>query len=72
MSGPAFTGRLTSPHNISFPKVSRVEVIDHTGRAYVLWKDGIRVHAQLQDDDRTLKLFIEGGEHSSTDSSQKG
>lgn len=52
-------------------KINRVEVIDHTkpvggggGRAYTYWKqygNGIanpRVEVQLQDDGRTLKVFI--------------
>lgn len=49
-----------------FPqKINRVEVIDHTlpleqggGRAYVKWQDGINVELQLQDEGRTLKIFI--------------
>ena len=46
-------------------KVNRVEVIDHTkdledggGRAYVRWDDDIDVELQLQDDNKTLKIFI--------------
>jgi DNA-directed RNA polymerase subunit RPC12/RpoP len=39
-------------------KVNRVEVIDDTGRAYVIWDDNISVSLSLQDDNRTLKLFI--------------
>lgn len=50
------------PTKICFSKVNRVEVIDHTGRVYTLWKDGIRVTAQLQDEERTLKVFIDGGQ----------
>lgn len=47
--------------------VNRVEVIDHTipiekggGRAYVRWdKEGtVQVELSLQDDGRTLKVFI--------------
>ena len=57
------------------PKVSRVEVINHAiaednpdyGRAYVYWPHGeygmekvdIAVSYDLQDDGRTLKVFIE-------------
>lgn len=58
--------------NEDFSKVSRVEVIDHTksledggGRAYTFWnqydpKDPkeVKVEAVLQDDGRTLKIFI--------------
>lgn len=46
-------------------KVNRVEVIDHTksledggGRAYVFWEKTAKVELQLQDDGRTLKIFI--------------
>lgn len=41
--------------------VNRLEVIDHTGdgRAYVKWvPSDFDVHLQLQDDDRTLKIFV--------------
>lgn len=38
-------------------KVTRLEVIDNKGRAYTKW-DIESVKASLQDDDRTLKLFI--------------
>jgi hypothetical protein len=37
-------------------KVTRVEIIDSTGRAYV--KYGVRVEIALQDDGRTLKVFV--------------
>jgi hypothetical protein len=40
--------------------VTRFEVIDDTGRAYTKYlKDGERVKYSLQDDDRTLKVFID-------------
>lgn len=38
------------------PKVTRLEVIDHTGRAYVI-KDA-EVELSYQDDARTLKIFV--------------
>lgn len=41
--------------------VTRVEVIDHTageGRVYVKWDEDIQVELSLQDDGRTLKVFI--------------
>lgn len=38
-------------------KVTRVEVIDKKGRSYTNWNVK-EVIASLQDDDRTLKLFI--------------
>ena len=40
-------------------KVTRVEVIDEKGRSYVNWKDNNKVKLSLQDDGRTLKIFIE-------------
>lgn len=40
-------------------KVNRVEVIDHTGRAYVFWEDKADVTMAIQDQGRTLKVFIE-------------
>ena len=36
--------------------VSRLEVIDETGRAYTQWN--CRVESSSQDDGRTLKLFV--------------
>lgn len=40
--------------------VNRFEVIDDTGRAYTkCLKDGEKVKYSLQDDDRTLKVFID-------------
>ena len=40
-------------------KVTRVEVIDETGRAYVRYlEDDQKVVSSLQDDERTLKVFI--------------
>lgn len=49
-------------------KVTRVEVIDHTkvgvfgdkvrGRVYVKWDDNVKIELAMQDDDRTLKVFI--------------
>ncbi len=44
-------------------KINRVEIIDHTeegdSRAYVKWGDNIQVEPQLQDDGKTLKIFID-------------
>lgn len=37
-------------------KISRFEVIDETGRAYVRYDIDVKV--DLQDDGRTLKIFI--------------
>ena len=39
--------------------VTRVEVIDHTGRSYVNWNILKRVTVSLQDDGRTLKVFVD-------------
>lgn len=46
-------------------KVTRVEVIEHTksiekggGRAYVFWEEKANVELSLQDNGRTLKIFI--------------
>ena len=49
-------------HNMDTSKVTRLEVIDHQsepviGRAYVK-KDCENVEAVLQDDGKTLKIFI--------------
>lgn len=41
-------------------KITRVEVIDETGRAYVKYlEDNQEVVCDLQDNGRTLKVFIE-------------
>lgn len=43
-------------------KVTRVEIIDHRtggqGLVYVTWDSGMAVDAALQDDGRTLKIFL--------------
>jgi len=40
-----------------FEKVTRVEVIDANGRSYVIYGVG-DILLSLQDDDRTLKIFL--------------
>jgi len=40
-----------------FPKITRVEVIEESGRKYVNW-DCKDVSLSIQDNDRTLKVFI--------------
>ena len=45
-------------------KVTRLEVIDDTGRAYVNMNAG-SIELQLQDDDRTLKVFTKGSSNQS-------
>jgi len=42
------------------PKVNRVEVIDQKGRSYVNWKPTNKTEISLQDDEKTLKVFISG------------
>lgn len=41
---------------IELPKVTRVEVIDHTGRAYSI--RNVEVQLSYQDNAQTLKLFV--------------
>lgn len=41
----------------AYPKVTRVEVIDSTGRAYTTW-EATDVTTILQDEERTLKVFL--------------
>ena len=36
----------------------RVEVIDEKGRSYVNWKPNNKVQISMQDDDKTIKIFI--------------
>lgn len=38
--------------------INRVEVIDENGRSYTNWKENNRVELQVQDDGKTLKVFI--------------
>ena len=44
--------------DINTEEVTRVEVIDDTGRAYVNRNPDNAVEVQLQDNGRTLKVFI--------------
>ena len=44
--------------DLNTQKVTRVEVIDDTGRAYVNRNQDNAVEVQLQDNGRTLKVFI--------------
>lgn len=39
------------------PKVTRVEVIDNTGRAFVAHYASVGVTVHVQDDGRTVKVF---------------
>lgn len=48
-------------NKLDFDKVTRLEVIDHkddNGRVYVNWKDDNSFKVSLQDDGKTLKIFI--------------
>ena len=44
-------------------KVSRFELIDHTkdggGRVFVKYKNNMKILTSVQDEDRTLKVFID-------------
>ena len=44
--------------NDKLDKVTRVEVIDHNGRSYMNWDKNNKIKVSLQDDDRTMKIFI--------------
>jgi hypothetical protein len=37
---------------------NRIEVIDAKGRSYVNWKKFNQIEVSLQDDGRTLKIFV--------------
>lgn len=43
-------------------QVSRFEIIDHTengeGRVFVKYSNNMKIQTSLQDEDRTLKIFI--------------
>lgn len=43
---------------IDLLKVNRVEVIDENGRSYVNWKPTNKTSISMQDDGKTLKVFI--------------
>lgn len=48
---------MTNLKNIDLWDVTRVEVIDNNGRSYTKnWVDSVEI--QLQDDGKTLKLFV--------------
>jgi uncharacterized protein (UPF0128 family) len=38
--------------------INRVEVVDENGRSYVNWKSSNQTKLQIQDEGRTLKVFI--------------
>ena len=39
-------------------KITRVEVIDENGRSYVNWNENNRIECSIQDEGRTLKVFV--------------
>ena len=41
--------------------INRVEVIDEKGRSYVNWKPTNRTELKVQDNGRTLKVFVSQG-----------
>jgi len=43
---------------INLSKVSRVEVIDENGRSYVNWKPINKTSISMQNNGKTLKIFI--------------
>ena len=52
---------MTSNANLDISKVDRFEVIDDEGRAYVkgsIYGTPVGVELSLQDDGRTLKVFV--------------
>lgn len=46
------------PLLIELDNVNRVEVIDGDGRSYVNWKPGNKTKMSFQDNNRTLKIFV--------------
>lgn len=53
MSKPIVSGALPPTYT-----VTRVEVIDEAGRSYINWHNKNCVEVQLQDESRTMKIFI--------------
>jgi hypothetical protein len=51
---------IDNDYMLAHERVNRVELIDNSGRAYVKYGVG-DVITHLQDDGRTLKLFLRGG-----------
>jgi len=52
------TIRLENNKATPLPKVTRVEVIDYNGRSYVNLGANNSIEVAIQDDGRTLKIFI--------------
>jgi len=49
---------ITKDRLTKLDKCTRVEVIDETGRAYVNWNKESEVSISMQDNEKTLKVFI--------------
>lgn len=43
---------------MNYKNITRVEIIDEKGRSYLNWNKDNIVKLELQDNDRTLKIFI--------------
>lgn len=49
---------LTSSSLIKLPTINRVEVIDENGRSYTKWEKDCDTMISIQDQGRTMKIFI--------------
>lgn len=56
MKQPCNAHAYEQEEQIKIKNVTRLEVIDHTGRAYVIWNSSIEL--SYQDEGRTLKIFV--------------
>ena len=56
-----FESELSQQKEENLSNVTRLELIDYTAkvpRSYVVWDESIKVTQELQDDGRTLKVFV--------------
>ena len=44
---------------LDISSVTRLEIIDEGGRKVIFWDKNKKVYMQLQDNDKTLKMFVE-------------
>ena len=56
---------------VQFPLVTRVEVIDSDGRAFVEYLDSRGVSVQMQDNGMTMKIYVTGSQARNTENAQK-
>ncbi len=49
---------LNQLNNETLTSVNRVEITDEKGRSYVNWDNEINVKILVQDNNRTMKIFI--------------